>query len=287
MSLSHNDLVLCAGTVITTPFLDRLEPIAKAGFKGLSMWAGDFTALEATGIGPSEIRTRVADAGLEISEFETVACWLPDQRPGTQDPDWAGAFLLQYTPDYICRMAAAVGARSVIVIDAFGVAFDADVMAECFADVCDRAAEDGLQVDLEFMPTGGISTLSQAWEVVRGADRPNGGLLVDSWHFFRGHSSLSELAKIPGDKISCVQFGDAPAAPEADLSEEMVHRRLLPGDGDLDLAGLLRTLEQIGCQAPIEVEVFSDVLAAESVATAASRCDQAIHELLRGENRNV
>lgn len=287
MTLGHNDLVLCAGTVINTPFLERLAPVARAGFSGLSMWANDFTALEAEGIGASEIRTRVADAGLDISEFETIACWLPDQRPSPENPDWGGEMLLKHTPDYICSMAAAVGARSVTVIEAFGVPFDADAMAESFANVCDRAAEDGLQVDLEFMPTGGISTLSQAWEIVRGADRSNGGVLLDSWHFSRGHSTLAELAGIPGEKISCVQFGDAPATPGNDLSEEMIHRRLLPGDGELDLAGLWQTLEEIGCTAPVEVEVFSDALAAEPVETAALRCSQAIRDLLRGEDSHV
>lgn len=287
MSLVHDDLALCAGTVITTPFLERLEPVAQAGFKGLSMWESDFAALRAEGVRATEIRSRVADAGLQITEFETIACWLPDQRPASGDPSWAGDFLVQYTPDYICPLAADVGARSVIVIDAFGVAFDADAMAEAFAAVCDRAAEYGLQVDLEFMPTGGISTLTQAWEVVRRADRPNGGLLLDSWHFFRGNSTLSELAEIPGEKIFCVQFGDAPATPEDDLSEEMVHRRLLPGDGDLDLVGLRRTLEKIGCRVPLEVEVFSDALAAEPIATTAQRCSDSIHHLLAGERGNV
>lgn len=287
MTPGRNERVLCAGTVIVTPFLDRLEPAARAGFSGVSMWATDYTTLETEGVGASEIRARVADAGLAISEFETVASWLPGQRPSSEDPDWGGDTLMQFTPDYICPMAAAVSARSVTVIEAFGVPFDADAMAESFAQVCDRAADHGLQVDLEFMPTGGISTLTQACEVVCRADRANGGVLLDSWHFFRGGSTLSELAGIPGDRISCVQLGDAPTTPETDISEEMVRRRRLPGDGELDLSGLLRTLDEIGYAAPVEVEVFSDVLAAESVDTAAQRCRDAVGHLLVGEKGNV
>jgi hypothetical protein len=44
-----------------------------------------------------------------------------------------------------------------------------------------------------------------AWEIVRGAGRGNGGLLVDRWHFFRRGSTLQERRAIPGDKVLGVQ----------------------------------------------------------------------------------
>jgi 4-hydroxyphenylpyruvate dioxygenase len=54
-----------------------------------------------------------------------------------------------------------------------------------------------------------------------------------------------------------IQINDAPAQAEADLIDETLHRRLAPGDGDIDLAGLLRHLAAGGCDAPVGVEVFS------------------------------
>jgi sugar phosphate isomerase/epimerase len=50
---------------------------------------------------------------------------------------------------------------------------------------------------------------------------------------------------------------DAQAVAQADLWTELMTARLLPGEGDLDLIGLVRTLDAIGSTAPIGVEVFN------------------------------
>ena len=36
--------------------------------------------------------------------------------------------------------------------------------------------------------------------------------------------------------------------------------RLLPGEGDIELVDIIRTLDEIGSQAPLGVEVFSEKL---------------------------
>jgi sugar phosphate isomerase/epimerase len=77
-----------------------------------------------------------------------------------------------------------------------------------------------------------------------------------------------------------VQIDDAPAAPEADLEEETMHRRLVPGEGELDLVGFVRTLRSIGSPAPIGVEVFSDALAALPVDEVARRTAEGTRAVL-------
>lgn len=67
---------------------------------------------------------------------------------------------------------------------------------------------------------------------------------------------------MPGDRVLALQLDDGPAAPEADLPNASLHRRALPGAGELDLASLLRALREIGARPPVGVEVFSDALAA-------------------------
>jgi sugar phosphate isomerase/epimerase len=120
---------------------------------------------------------------------------------------------------------------------------------------------------------------------VQRANRPNGGLLVDSWHFFRSGSTLDQLRTIPGDQVNYVQIDDAPATPEADLSDETQHRRLPPGDGDLDLVGLLRALREIGCEAPVGPEVFSDDLASQPVDVVAKRLAESTRGVLAAASR--
>jgi sugar phosphate isomerase/epimerase len=157
-------------------------------------------------------------------------------------------------------MAEAVGARSLTLVEFYGARPPLEVAVEAFAEACDVAAEHGVLVHLEFLPWAGIADLATAWDIVRGADRPNGGLLVDSWHFFRSASTLEELSTVPGDRVLYVQLSDGPATAESDLAEETQHRRLMPGDGAMDLGAFLRVLDAVGCAAPVGAEVFSDQL---------------------------
>jgi sugar phosphate isomerase/epimerase len=280
VALSHEDLVLCAGTVLGTPFFERLAPARACGFAGVSMQPADYHALRGEGVSDAEIRARVADHGLQISEFDAVTTWFAGHEPPAGwDPALAG-MLRANTAGAVCQVAGSLGARSVTVVEFYGVPAAVDTAAAGFSDVCDRAADHGLLAHLEFLPWGGIPDLRTAWEIVRRADRANGGLLIDSWHLFRSGSTLAELAAVPGDKVLYVQIDDAPADAEADLSDETQHRRLLPGDGSFDLVGLVRTLDTIGSTAPIGVEVFSDELAGRPVDEVAQRCADASRSVL-------
>lgn len=272
-------LILAAGTVQTVPLLDRLEPARAAGFAGISIFAADIEGAAAEGIGVAEIRTRIADAGLFVTEVEIVGNWLPG-TPTKTNPDWLAALLDRSTGERLTELAEAVGARGITVAELQGIACTPAVAAEALARLCETAGAAGLHVALEFVPTGGIPDLATAWDIVRAAGRFNGGLLVDSWHLFRSGSDLALLASLPADAIKSIQICDAPAHAEADLDREMVRGRLLPGEGELDLAGFAAALRATGTTAPWSVEIFSDVLAGEPIDTVARRCAAAARHLL-------
>ncbi|MFN8024792.1 MAG: sugar phosphate isomerase/epimerase family protein [Acidimicrobiia bacterium] len=266
-----DDLVLCAGTLVTTPFVDRLAPARDAGFRGVSLQPMDVVTFTGDGRSPADLVRLVDDHGLVVAEFDAITTWDDDHEPpAAWGPD--AAAMKAGTAENLIPLAAAVGARSVSIVEYYGVALGTDRAAAGFARACDVAADHGLMVTLEFLPWTGVPTLADAIAIVRAAGRPNGGILVDSWHLFRSGATLGDLAAVPGDLVGYVQIDDAPATPEADLGEETTHRRLVPGDGDLDLAGFVRTLRAIGYDGPLGVEVYSDDLAAMPAAEAAQRC---------------
>src|SRR5262249_50332767 len=90
------------------------------------------------------------------------------------------------------------------------------------------------------------------------------------------------LRGIPGDRIMAVQIGDSPPVdePEADYLAAPLTRRLLPGEGALDLVGLVRLLDVRGCPAPLGVAVCSPRLAAEPPEAVARRAGDAARALL-------
>lgn len=255
--LGSSDLVLCGPPLGHIPLLDRLAPARDAGFAAISVTPTDLWTLEEQGMSLSEVAGRIADHGLELAEVDCIGAWLPSHLNSPADARFRD-LLLTLTPERVIDTAAQAGARSVVMVEMMDVAPSLDEAAEAFARVCDLAAPHGLLVHIEFLPFGGIPDLASAWAIVEAAGRPNGGLTLDSWHLFRSGSTLDQLARIPGERISTVQINDAPAVPAADLFEETMTGRLLPGEGDFDLVGLIRTLDKIGSKAPIGVEVFGE-----------------------------
>ena len=144
-----------------------------------------------------------------------------------------------------------------------------EVVADRFGALCDRAGEHGLLVALEFLPWSGIPDVRTAWEVARLADRANGGVLVDAYHYYRGNPDEGALRAVPADRVNCIQLDDADAEMVGDYMEDTCVRRRLPGQGALDVVGLMRVLDDMGVDAPVSVEVMSTEMQALPVEDAA------------------
>ena len=202
----------------------------------------------------------IADHGLVVAELDPAWWWTPGAAgfsiPAELDP----VDVFRHGEAELFRIAEVLGARSLNVADALGGRWSVDEGASAFAALCDRAAEHGLLVHLEWLAWSRVPDLATAWEIVRWADRPNGGLNVDMWHCARTGTTPEDLLAIPGERILAVQVDDGPALAEDDLVEATLHHRLVPGAGEFDLVGYLVALRTIAAVGPIGVEVFSDDL---------------------------
>jgi sugar phosphate isomerase/epimerase len=125
-----------------------------------------------------------------------------------------------------------------------------------------------------------VPDLTTAYEIVRLADRPNGGVMVDVWHHTRGPDAGALAFAAPCSSVLAVQVSDVAVERHDDARRETLHHRVLPGEGAGDVAGLLRALRDQGCTAPIEVEVYSDELAALPPTEAAQRAGAALRKVL-------
>ncbi len=259
--------VFYGGSRQCTPLLDRLAPARNAGFTAVSVWPGDIR-----GLNVADVRQSIAEAGLFVSEVELITNWMPEHAEGQND---FSKFLSAMTPQRVLPLAAGLGATVVSTAELFGLPFDLDRIAGHFGALCDQAADHGLRIALEFVPTGGVPGLREAMHVIERAGRANGGLMVDAWHFFRSNSALADLAAVAGDRIFSIQLNDAAATPEPDLNIGMMHR-LLPGAGEFALAGLMRALAATQCDAFVGVEVFSKELDGLPTGEAARSCATAL-----------
>ena len=159
---------------------------------------------------------------------------------------------------------------------------DVDRLAEAFAGMCDRAGERGLLVSLEYLPEmTTVGSVADAVAVVSRADRPNGGVCVDSWHHQRGPDTLATLAGIEGRWVTSIQIDDGAAVrQEADYVADTSTNRLAPGEGAFDLVGLLRTLAALGVDAPLGVEVISPSIAGDPADVIARRMAEGSRKVL-------
>ena len=86
-----------------------------------------------------------------------------------------------------------------------------DRAAADFRELGERAAKRGLRVGFEALAWGRhINDYRDAWEVVRRADHPAVGLVLDTFHICARKTDLKPMQAIPGDRIFLVQLADAP-----------------------------------------------------------------------------
>jgi sugar phosphate isomerase/epimerase len=279
--LGPDDLVLCSGTLPrAATFGERLDAAAGGGFTAISLWGRDYWAARQDGWSDADLRAALADRGLAVAEIDPAWCWTPAQPDHESLLALDDLEIFRYREDELFAIADATGARSVNAVDVFGGRWGVDDAVEAFAGLCDRAAEHGLLVQLEFLPWSNVPDVNTAWDIARGAGRANGGIAIDAWHWFRGSNDLDALRAVPGDRVLGIQLCDAPRTPEADLMTAALHARLVPGAGDLDLAPLLRALREIGAVAPVGVEVLSDDLHARDAVEAGRLAGDATRRLL-------
>ena len=174
---------------------------------------------------------------------ETLACL---RDTGLKVLDASGARLVPSTdlPAFapFFEAAAELGARHVL---ATGDDPDQARLADRFAALCDAAQRVGLTVDIEFVPWMTLASVNDAARLVRAVAHPALGIAVDALHFDRSGGRVDDLATLPRPWFRYVQLCDAPAqwSGERDaLLHAATRERLFPGEGAIDLVGLLRAL---------------------------------------------
>jgi len=280
-TLGPADLVLCSGTLPReTAFPDRLRAASAAGFSAISLWGRDYRAARDQGHSDADLRSMVDDHGLAVAELDPAWWWTPGARDIQIPPAADPVDVFRYDEDELMRIGEVFGARSINAADVLGGDWSREEGAAGFADLCDRAADHGLLVHLEWLAWSKVPDLETALEIVNLADRRNGGLNVDTWHCARTGTTADQLRALPGDRVLAIQVDDGPVVAEADLVDATLHHRRLPGEGDFELVGYLRALKEAGSRAPIGVEVFSDELHSLGADAAARLAAEATRRLL-------
>lgn len=257
MCSSHTVSGVLPGSARATrhSLVHRIRAVSSAGYSGYWIHYRDFLEQRAAGLSGSQIRMLFDDSGLEERGVEFLTNWFVGDQASIAAEDAALAG------------ASAIGARWLSVgADFENRGIDPSRMLREFERLCRRAAAFDIQVALEIVPWSSVADIESALAYLQ---PNNAGLVIDCWHIFRGGIPLSDICRVPAEKIYCVQVNDAEDAPRAPLPIDTVNR-LQCGEGAFDLDGFARTLDRHGVVAPYSVEIISPAQSSLELERAAS-----------------
>jgi 4-hydroxyphenylpyruvate dioxygenase len=239
---------------------EKLEAMAAARFKGVEIFENDLLSFDGT---PTQVGRRIRDLGLEAVTFQPFRDF-----EGMPEPQRAKAFsraerkfdLMQELGCDLLMVCSNVSPDSLPEIER---------AAADFHELGERAAARGLRVAFEALAWGRhVNDYSQSWEVVRRADHPAVGLVLDSFHVLARASELAPLRDIPKDRIFLVQMADAPKL-DMDYLSWSRHYRCFPGQGELPVAAFMDALNATGFDGLLSLEIFNDSFRAGSARSVA------------------
>jgi sugar phosphate isomerase/epimerase len=244
-------------------FRKRVEIAARAGFKGMGLWHADILKIRRS-YSFQEMKQILNDNGIVHIEVEWLLDWFC--TGARRDASTKTRALL-------LDAAEALGARHLKIGDLGNDCADVPKMTEEFAILCRQAAERGVLVLLEMLPRpfSRAPSLDDVLAICRDAGAKNGGIMLDILHVQRTGTTPQDIVSKVGRKIPLgVEINDGYLATPLKFEDSVVNRRLLPGDGEFDIAAFLQALWSIGYDGPIGVEVLNEYIRKWSLETAAT-----------------
>jgi sugar phosphate isomerase/epimerase len=249
----------------------RIHAAAAAGYAGIGLYFGAWETLRDDAAALDRVDEALAATGLVVANIEVARGWAsPDIANDTCTHVEQLAY--EMADHWECRYLQVIGNYT-------GTLAEASVG---FGALCDRAAEHGLLVGIEWVPSmTNIEDAKTAVRIALDADRANGGLCFDSWHLTRSTNNLDDLRAIPGEKIFATQWNDGTIEPQnPDYLQDCLSNRVPPGDGSFQLVDMVTILDSIGSVAPIGLEVCSTTLWEAPVNEAALVSAQGMRSIL-------
>lgn len=228
---------------------EKLEAIAAAGFDGVEIFENDLLYYAGS---PRQVRQMCADLGIAITLFQPFRDFEGCRRDRLQknlDRAERKFDLMQELGTDLVLVCSNVQA------DALG---EEELLVDDLRLLAEHAGKRGLRIGYEALAWGRhVNTYQQVWNLVRQADHPALGVILDSFHTLSLKGDPSAIRDIPGDKIFFVQMADAPILA-MDVLEWSRHFRCFPGQGEMDMAGFLAPILATGYRGPLSLEIFND-----------------------------
>ena len=231
-SLSH--LTLIGATPVELVYI-----AARAGYDAVSprfipiKVPGEFTHSPMDRAQVQAFKTALQTTGIQVLDIE-LARITEDVDPRSFEP--------------ALEVGGEIGARHMIMSAWTKSRDDRDYLIDVYGKTCEIALPYGLTVELEFPSFSRLRTLDEALDIVLAADKPNGGILVDTLYLHLSRVDIGELLHVPSDLFHMLHISDC-LPGIADTREGMIQlardARLYPGEGWIDFNGIIERMPQV------------------------------------------
>ena len=239
---------------------EKLRTIAAAGFDAVEIFENDFTSFDGSA---RDVARMCGDLGLRIAALQPFRDF-----EGMPEPQRSLAFR---RAEKKFDLMGELGTDLLLVCSnvsplALG---GIDRAADDFRELGERVAKRGLRIGFEALAWGRyVNDYRDAWEIVRRANHPAIGIILDSFHTLAPGFPVGPIAAIPGDRIFLVQLADAPQL-DLDVLSWSRHFRCFPGQGNLPVGDFMKAIGSTGYMGPLSLEIFNDQFRAQSTKEVA------------------
>ncbi len=245
------ELGLNGATTLTADLAADLRVAGQAGFDFIEVWAGKLLGYLERG-GLTALRLDLKRAGLRAATLNSV------EHVTFNDPSGHIRMLEDFRR--FCRVAEVIGCETVLVVPSPRPKGASDRAVEresvrVLRELSRIARPFGVQLAYEFLGFAdcSVNSLAQCASIVESVARPNVGLVLDTFHFFAGGSTVSSITEVDPRKIFMVHLNDVERAPKQKMHDAL---RLFPGKGIIPLRRILGALQSIGYNGEFSVEIF-------------------------------
>jgi 2-keto-myo-inositol isomerase len=232
------------------PIVEQIAIAQKAGYQAMEPWLRDINKYTSQGGSLSDLRKRIADAGLTIESAIAFAKWIVDDDTlRSKELEQARKDMDIVTSIGGTRIAAPpAGATDVAPLNLSAV-------ADRYRALLEIGKSAGCTPQLEVWGfSKNLSKLSEVLFVTAAAQHPDACVLPDIYHLYKGGSEFHDLALLSGRRIHVFHMNDYPNIPREKIVDA---DRVYPGDGIAPVSKILRTVLDSGFNGVLSLELFN------------------------------
>jgi 2-keto-myo-inositol isomerase len=234
------------------PIVEQVEIAQKAGYDAIEIWLRDVDKYVNGGGKLSDLKKRIADAGLTLESAIAFANWIvDDDQKRIQGLEQAKREM---------ETVVALGGKRIAAPPAGAQGGDApliplDKAAERYRALLEVGRQVGCVPQIEVWGfSKNLSKLSEVLYVAAAAQHPDACILPDIYHLYKGGSLFEDLPFLAGNKIQVFHMNDYPDIPPNKINDA---DRVYPGDGIAPIKKALQAVMATGFSGVFSLELFN------------------------------